>query len=227
MFYQFFLIDNFAVFITIIAFALSRKIGWQWSASIFCAFGVAFLLVIGYSYLIMVPEASAAYSELDTYYYTSDHIGRPFNLREGSTLTWYEQHYPFGEIINEEVLHAMTAGSGDYAISWKPNFRFPGQYEDSDMGLSATGRSFFVQNHYREYMPRFGRYNRVDPFLEYKYFYHSSDLIYTYTNSRPLIQTDRYGLCVNKPHGGCSTTSGEGECCFQCCMTYFVKFFHY
>jgi hypothetical protein len=149
--------------ISLLALVIARKLGRKWRVSIASGFGVALLLVLGYSYLINVPEAHAAYSELGTYYYTSDHIGRPFNVRDGGTLTWYEQHYPFGEIINEEVLHAMTAGAGQYAISWKPNFRFPGQYEDSDMGTAANSRPLFVQNHYREYMPRFGRYNRVDP----------------------------------------------------------------
>jgi RHS repeat-associated protein len=162
-----------------------------------------------------VPEAQAAYSELGTYYYTSDHIGRPFNLRDGGTLTWYEQHYPFGEVIDESVEQTMTAGAGDYAVSWKPNFRFPGQYEDTDMGTAANSRPLFVQNHYREYMPRFGRYNRVDPekdidlfnngplSLKYiiytKIFYSDHELSpYLYAINNPFGIIDPYGLssCV-------------------------------
>ena len=218
----------FIIFVlSILTLAIARKLGKKWSASIASGFGVALLLVIGYSYLINVPKAHAAYSQLGTYYYTSDHIGRPFNVREGTTLTWYEQHYPFGEVINEEVLYAMTAGAGDYAISWKPHFRFPGQYEDSDMGTAANSRPLFVQNHYREYMPRFGRYNRVDP-LNDKYFSLRSfpklerafinprfgipfipvheDFSYKYTKGNPINRSDFLGLRSCKPH------VCEGDC---------------
>jgi RHS repeat-associated protein len=118
-------------------------------------------------------------------------------VRDGGTLTWYEHHYPLGEIFNEEVLHAMTAGAGDQAMSWKPNFRFPGQYEDSDMGTAANSRPLFVQNHYREYMPRLGRYNRVDPLnpnpgREFKE--------YIYVNNNPLLSADFYGLLKSCCH---------------------------
>jgi RHS repeat-associated protein len=92
----------------------------------------------------------------------------------------------------------MSAGSGDYAISWKPNFRFPGQYQDDDMGLSATGASLFVQNHYREYMPGLGRYNRADPVLK-------SKVIYAYPNN-PIISIDGLGLAEYR--GTCVYTSG-------------------
>jgi RHS repeat-associated protein len=185
----------FIIFVlSIITILIARKIGLKWGRSTLCASAVAILLVIGYSYLIVVPKAHAAYSELDTYYYTNDHIGRPFNVREGSTLTWYEQHYPFGEIINEEVLHAMTAGAGSYAISWKPNFRFPGQYEDSDMGTAANSRPLFVQNHYREYMPRFGRYNRVDPVANSLIGTNRYISIYIYADSNAINNNDQYGL---------------------------------
>ena len=44
----------------------------------------------------------ASYSELDKYYYTEDHIARPFSLRDASrNLRWYENHYAFGELITE------------------------------------------------------------------------------------------------------------------------------
>ena len=100
----------------------------------------------------------------------------------------------------------MTAGSGSYTVSWKPNLRFPGQYQDVDQYP-------FVQNHYREYLPRFGRYNRVDPiifvlFNEYmnmknvfiynninKGDYYSPIPIsqYIYVKSNPLIYKDPTG----------------------------------
>jgi RHS repeat-associated protein len=177
------------------AFAVSKKYGWSWTTALAASASVALSLVIVYSIFIDARRAMAAVTELDVYYYTSDHIGRPFNLRDGATLTWFEHHYPFGEVISEEVAggpvlggSTMYAGGGDYAISWKPNFRFPGQYEDSDMGTAANSRPLFVQNHYREYMPRFGRYNRVDPIC----FDESSP--YIYVSSSPFNFSDRLGL---------------------------------
>jgi len=146
---------------------------------------------------------------------------------DNRSLTWYEQHYPFAEVINEEVLHAMTAGSGDYAISWKPNFRFPGQYEDGDMGLAATGASFLVQNHYREYMPRFGRYNRVDPVNVFPNGIINSRFIATEIFPLKYGYSSILKIFINKPHGGCSTWAWV--LCRQdaCTLFYFVKFFHY
>jgi len=143
---------------TLAVFMLARWRGWKWTTALTTAFAVAFTSVMVYYYFIEVPVARAATTEIATYYYTEDHISRPFNLRDSSlNLRWYEQHYPFGEIINEDTPGAdMSAGAGDYAITWKPNFRFPGQYEEID-------QTPFVQNHFREYMPQFGRYNRVDP----------------------------------------------------------------
>ena len=54
-------------------------------------------------------------------------------MRDSSaTLKWHEQHYPFGELINDETPDGdITAGAGDYAIAWKPGFRFPGQWSDN------------------------------------------------------------------------------------------------
>ncbi len=45
--------------------------------------GVAFAFIFMYSFMVDAPEAKAAYyNELGTYYYTVDHIGRPFNMRD-------------------------------------------------------------------------------------------------------------------------------------------------
>jgi RHS repeat-associated protein len=183
--------------------ALLRKKGLKRTASIVASFSVALALVIVYSILIDARRAMAAPVQLDVYYYTSDHIGRPFNLRdESKTLTWYEQHYPFGEVIVEEVAggtilggSTMYAGAGSYAIIWKPNFRFPGQYEDSDMGTAANSRPLFVQNHYREYMPRFGRYNRVDPIENNYYSGVTMPIVsYIYAHSNSIKNIDASGL---------------------------------
>ena len=79
----------------------------------------------------------------------------------------------------------MYAGGGSYQISWKPSFRFPGQYEESDQGIAYNNTSFFVQNHYREYMPELGKYNRVDPLFISAYSYYPNN---------PIIFYDYLGL---------------------------------
>src|SRR4030042_1026769 len=120
----------------------------------------------------------ARYTELETYYYSSDHMGRPYNLRaQDRALRWCMNWHPFGETLDSDTTSGpMPAGSGAFRVAWQPGFRFPGQWEDpeGDMGTADNSRPLFVQNHYREYMPRFGRYNRPDPLLslirqEYSY----------------------------------------------------------
>jgi hypothetical protein len=109
----------------------------------------------------------------------------------------------------------MPAGLYERQISWQPSFRFPGQYQDPDMGLSATGASLFVQNHYREYMPGLARYNKVDPYYDYiiRNFYKTNlkcnlfiydnnifaNYDYRYANNSPFYISDKYGLkdCVD------------------------------
>jgi RHS repeat-associated protein len=168
------------------AFALLKRSGWTWRNSIIATSTLAFGIVIVYSYFIEVPEAGATYTRQGIYYYSTDHLGRPFNVWDGATtpaLRWYERHYPFGETILDGITNdPMEVGGGTYLSTWKPNLRFPGQCEDDDMGTSYNSRSFLVQNHYREYMPRFGRYNRVDPL-----------------SNKSLIINDIYYYCLNSP----------------------------
>jgi RHS repeat-associated protein len=168
-----------------------------------------------------VPEAEASlYQELDTYYYSTDLIGRPFELRDSSrSVTWHEEHYPFGMTI-EEGSTTMTAGGGDYQVEWVPHFRFPGQYEDDSMGMSATGESFSVQNHYREYMPILGRYNRVDPISTIPLI--SRENTYSYSHSSPSNIVDFWGLqtypvglpsSLTSPGFPSPTYGREPKCC--------------
>jgi len=194
------------------AFACAKKLGLKWSSSSLAGLALAIGLVIGYSYLMDVPPASASYTQGGIYYYTSDHIGRPFTLRDANKdVTWYEQHMAFGDPINEWS-SSMPAGSGDYLISWKPSFRFPGQFQDPDMDLAYTSSPFFVQNHYREYMPGLGRYNRIDPLtvfiirsksLPQKIHFDQNLLTrhllpFSYSHNNSLTQFDQQGLRICK-----------------------------
>jgi RHS repeat-associated protein len=137
----------------------------------------------------MIPMNASAqtgmtYSPGEIYYYTLDHIGRPFALRDDDQdLRWYENHYPFGEIINEAAVgDPMSAGTDPYDTTWTPSFQFPGQYGDSDQFP-------FVQNHFREYMPEYGRYSTIDPLIWSKDFY-------GYGKQNPLSNSDLLGLLV-------------------------------
>jgi RHS repeat-associated protein len=159
--------------------------------------------VIIWGLIIEVPETNADYSELDIYYYTLDHVGRPMSLRDKDrNLRWYENHYPFGEVINEDTPNGpMTAGLGAYAVTWKPNTRFPGQYQSSDMHP-------FVQNHFREYMPELGRYARLDPLQARRGKKCQRDDKYTYSVNNPVNKSDFYGL-FSYPDDSCAPEQKE------------------
>jgi RHS repeat-associated protein len=156
------------------------------AAGIFLALALAFAILLLYLVSMSPNPANAqtgmSYTEFDTYYYTLDHIGRPFNLRDDDQdLRWFEHHYPFGEIIEEEALgDPMSAGSGNYTVTWKPSFRFPGQYEDDDQFP-------FVQNHFREYLPEYGIYSSIDKYNPY---------IYAYAMNMPYRYSDPFGLDI-------------------------------
>ncbi len=197
---------------------ISRGLGLKWRRAVLVGIGFAFVFIFGYSLVLDVPEAKAAYyNELGTYYYTVDHIGRPFNMRDGSTeLEWWEHHYPFGEIISG--VGSVSAGKGSEEIAWKPGFRFPGQYESDGMGITSTGGSFFVQNHYREYIPRLGRYNRVDPlyFINIKLpNKEHNERTYLYAKLNPTANYDFLGLAPEWAWGAAYTIFNNCYCCFR------------
>jgi RHS repeat-associated protein len=198
------------------ASACARKLGWKRSTALVTTFSLAFSTVMVYYFFVEVPVAHASYTENAKYFYTVDHIGRPFNLRDGDTnrlLRWYEQHYAFGEIIEEATPNGdITAGAGDYIISWTPPFRFPGQYQTEDMGLAYTGEELIAQNHYREYMPGIGRYNRVDPLYHILAMNVMTGLEYPYVGNNPLKRKDIKGLIDD----GSDTLAGKPICDKKC-----------
>lgn len=73
------------------------------------------------------------------YFFHSDHLGTPIAMTDTSgTLVWRAEHTPFGSI------YALTVGT------IANNLRFPGQYFDSETGLS--------QNWFRDCETKIGRY---------------------------------------------------------------------
>ena len=112
----------------------------------------------------------------------------------------------------------MWAGDGSYQVAWTPGFRFPGQWEDPDgsMGTAANNRSFMVQNHYREYLPRFGRYNRVDPLLKTPH-----TVPYIYSNNSPVMYVDLEGLEVKECVKGWRNTRHNYICVNSDCYGFY------
>ena len=77
------------------------------------------------------------------YYFINDHLGTPQQIIDSEgTVVWKAAYQPFGEaqILVETVVN---------------NFRFAGQYFDSETGLHY--------NHHRYYVPQTGRYLTPDP----------------------------------------------------------------
>ena len=74
----------------------------------------------------------------------NDHLGTPKRLTDTQgQVVWSLQTTPFGE-IHEEIANGIALLNG-----------FPGQYRDSETGLSY--------NYYRDYDPSIGRYIESDP----------------------------------------------------------------
>ena len=74
----------------------------------------------------------------------NDHLGTPKRLTDTQgQVVWSLQTTPFGE-VHEEIANGITLLNG-----------FPGQYRDSETGLSY--------NYYRDYDPSIGRYIESDP----------------------------------------------------------------
>ena len=77
------------------------------------------------------------------YYYLNDHLGTPIKvIDESNTIVWAADYKPFGKL--------------DITVdTFENNFRFPGQYYDTESNLHY--------NYHRYYQPDIGRYLRADP----------------------------------------------------------------
>jgi RHS repeat-associated protein len=101
------------------------------------------------------------------YYYVNDHLGTPRKVvDETGSITWAADHTPFGQATG-----TLTN-----------NFRFSGQYFDSETGLHY--------NYHRYYDPKIGRYFRPDPIgLE-----GMDPNLYGYVQNNPINHIDPEGL---------------------------------
>jgi len=102
--------------------------------------------------VVTQPPAQGGGATLTTeavYWHHNDHLGTPQALTDiNGTVVWTMSQTPFGiATVNEDP-------DGD-GIKVRNNFRFPGQYYDSETGLNY--------NYQRTYDPAVGRYTQSDP----------------------------------------------------------------
>jgi RHS repeat-associated protein len=108
----------------------------------------------------------------ELYYYGNDRLGTPQILTDSTnTVVWEAVYDPFGEADinpNSTVVN---------------NFRFPGQYYDSETGLHY--------NYHRYYDPNTGRYLTPDPIGMV-----GGKNLFTYVYNNPINYSDPNGLCM-------------------------------
>ena len=109
------------------------------------------------------------------YWHHNDHLGTPQALTDiNGTKVWEMSQTPFGiATVNEDV-------DGD-GITVTNNFRFPGQYYDSETGLNY--------NYFRTYDPILGRYTQSYPIGLL-----ASMNTFGYVSGNPMYFTDPLGL---------------------------------
>jgi len=116
------------------------------------------------------------------YYYHNDHLGTPLAMTDSTgAIVWKAAYDPFGKA---EVDPSSTVTN---------NFRFPGQYYDSESGLHY--------NWHRYYDPGTGRYMTADYFGLYE-FINTYDIYsnpYVYIENTPMNLIDPQGLYEIKP----------------------------
>ena len=98
---------------------------------------------IGSLYGLLSQTVVGQISREPVYYYINDHLGTPQKMvDESGTVVWAADYMPFGKAL-------VTVNTV------KNNFRFAGQYYDSETELHY--------NYHRHYDPSIGRYLRTDP----------------------------------------------------------------
>jgi RHS repeat-associated protein len=125
-----------------------------------------------YIYLNGERIAMKIYGEQEGFYYfINDHLGTPQQVIDSEgAVVWKAAYLPFGEaqILVETVVN---------------NFRFPGQYFDSETGLHY--------NWHRYYDPKTGRYFAPDPI-----WLDGGINLYGYVEGNPINKFDPKGLDI-------------------------------
>ena len=119
------------------------------------------------------------------FYYINDHLGTPrIIIDETGNIVWKGDYQPFGSV------DAVVSDLGN-------NFRFAGQYYDSETGLHY--------NYHRYYDPVTGRYLRSDPIGLV-----GGINLYAYVQNNPIIFIDPYGLSWSDILPGIGTAILQG-----------------
>jgi RHS repeat-associated protein len=144
-----------------------------------------------YVYLDNIPVANLDTQGTTTSigYVTADQQGSPRAVTDASgnvLWAWPYQGNPWGEVA------PITNG-------YTYNLRFPGQYFDSESGLS--------NNFNRDYDSSTGRYTEVDPIGQAGGFG-----VYVYGLNSPLMYSDPMGLAPNSLWGNSGAGTGDGIC---------------
>ena len=150
------------------------------------------------------------------YYYFNDHLGTPQKMTDkNGSLVWYGEFLPFGEQLSDTS--AITN-----------NFRFPGQYYDTERENSY--------NYHRDYNPAVGRYFESDT-IGIK---EGQNHLYAYVNGNPINYADPLGMykCITRNYtanpnsativcngaGGVTVQMGwcdtAGKCLKKCCKVH-------
>ncbi|WP_339074512.1 RHS repeat-associated core domain-containing protein [Teredinibacter turnerae] len=139
--------------------------------------------------LLFFPQLPA-HAEPELYFVHNDHLNTPQMLTDqnGQVVWKVESQTPFGVVVvNEDV------DQDGQAIEF--NIRFPGQYYDSETGLSY--------NYFRDYDPLLGRYVQSDPIG-----LGGGINTYGYVSSNPTKYYDKFGL-LQQCETGISSTGGK------------------
>ena len=119
---------------------------------------------------IRVEPVSTSTATAGLYYIHNDHLGTPKLLTDAEqNIVWEIHTTPFGE-VHQEIANGIA------------NIKaFPGQYRDSETGLSY--------NYYRDYDPSIGRYVQSDPIG-----FAGGLNTYGYVGGNPISYVDPNGL---------------------------------
>jgi RHS repeat-associated protein len=140
-------------------------------------------------------------SSVTVYYVHADHLNAPRMVTRttDNKIAWRWDTDPFGTTAPNQ----NPQGLGTFTY----NLRYPGQYFDSETGLS--------QNYFRDFDPQVGRYVESDPLLQFLSRFvslpiFSNDLLlkapqllssYAYVLDNPINFADPLGLCGIEPTG--------------------------
>jgi RHS repeat-associated protein len=130
---------------------------------------------------IFTPDPANATNPPLVYYVHTDHLNAPRLVTDkANNVRWRWLAEPFGTTAPEDNPSALGA--------FTQNLRFPGQFADSESGLSY--------NYFRNYDASIGRYNSSDPIG-----LNGGVNTYAYVSGKPLSHVDPRGLDDANPFG--------------------------